>query len=776
MSLLFDISEDELPIFQAEVKDQIDTLEKGFLRLEQDQNDVDLLQEIFRAAHTIKGSAGLIGHDRMTRLTHVMESVLDSLRKGEITVSADMVDICLESIDVLSLLRDEVADNVMRVEDIEPLVESINFLASKRTGGIDGEKSGKTGPATSSGMNEKEAAGMNSREAVKREIGEGDWQLEMDIEKGSIASAARAFQVILALQSMGTITYMHPDQKAIETAIPIAHFVLSLESAHSREQIGEAVLQVSEIYNLFINGERFGEEAEEDFASREDEHQKLEEQKTDVLPKLGEFLVREGHINEEQLQKALASQRIQPPPIPMLGQLLVQMGFISQPDLDRAVAKQVTVLRDSLKTAQTNSGDTSRAKAVDQMVRTSVERLDSLMNLAGELITSRNRLNRVRNDFEARLKGGSEIDALNLTVAQIGRITDQLQEEIMEIRMLPVANVFNKYPRLVRDLARKANKRVDLEIYGEETELDRSVIDKIRDPLVHLLRNAVDHGIESPADRAKAGKPERGTVRLSAEHENGQIIISLSDDGGGIDTEKLRKKALERGLISDNESRTMQQEDALELIFRPGLSTAEKLSDISGRGVGMDIVRNNVESIGGSILVESESGQGTRFHVILPLTLAIVPTLLVGVQTKAYAIPLAVITETLHISVDSIQTIKEQPVIVLRDKVLPVLKLSDVLGFGRVDNDSSHVFVVAIQAGKNRVGLIVDTLLGEEELMVKSIEELVGRTRGIAGAAILGDGQVALIIDVQGLLLEMGKHRFRRAQELDPEMIQKRGS
>jgi two-component system chemotaxis sensor kinase CheA len=342
----------------------------------------------------------------------------------------------------------------------------------------------------------------------------------------------------------------------------------------------------------------------------------------------------------------------------------------------------------------------------------------------------------------------------------------------MEIRMLPVANVFSKYPRLVRDLARKAGKRIDMEVYGEETELDRSVIDKIRDPLVHLLRNAVDHGIEPPEVRKKAGKPERGVIRLTAEHDSGQIIITLSDDGGGIDTETLRKKAVERGLITDSESRSMQHEDALELIFRPGLSTAEKVSDISGRGVGMDIVRTNIESVGGSILIESEPGQGTRFQVILPLTLAIVPTLLVGVQSMTYAIPLAIITETLHISVDTVQTIKEQPVIVLRDQVLPVLTLSDVLGFEQEANGNEEVFVVAIQAGKNRLGLIVDVLLGEEELMVKSIEELVGRTKGISGAAILGDGQVALIIDVQGLLQLVGKYRFRRTQELDPEMIQ----
>jgi len=771
MSLLFDISEDELPIFQAEVNDQLDRLEKGFLRLEQDHDDVDLLQEIFRAAHTIKGSAGLIGHDRMARLTHVMESVLDSLRKGEIAVSADLVDICLEAVDVLSLLRDEVSDNVLRVENIDPLIAGIKVFASNVINMPGGKESGSK--SKSSGKSSvQEAAGNGPLKTGVDSLKEGEWLLEMDIEKDSIASAARAFQVILALQSMGAISYMDPDQAAIEAAVPIEHFILVLESEHSKEQIGEAVLQVSEIFNLSINGEKFGNSQIDELAAEQLAGRQADEDPDEDLPKLGEYLVREGHITEDQLREALAFQKKQPPPIPMLGQILVRMDYISQVVLDKAVAKQVTVLRDSLKTAQTGSSEAGRPRSVDQMVRTSVERLDSLMNLVGELITSRNRLNRVRNDFEARLQSGVEIDTLNQTVAQIGRITDQLQEEIMEIRMLPVANVFSKYPRLVRDLARKAGKRIDMEVYGEETELDRSVIDKIRDPLVHLLRNAVDHGIELPEERKNAGKPERGVIRLTAEHDSGQIIITLSDDGGGIDTETLRKKAVERGLITDSESRSMQHEDALELIFRPGLSTAEKVSDISGRGVGMDIVRTNIESVGGSILIESEPGQGTRFQVILPLTLAIVPTLLVGVQSMTYAIPLAIITETLHISVDTVQTIKEQPVIVLRDQVLPVLNLSDVLGFKQEANGNEEVFVVAIQAGKNRLGLIVDVLLGEEELMVKSIEELVGRTKGISGSAILGDGQVALIIDVQGLLQLVGKYRFRRTQELDPEMIQ----
>ncbi len=765
MNLLFDISDDELPIFQAEVNDQIETLEQGFLRLEQDHDDPVLLQEVFRAAHTIKGSAGMIGHDRMTRLTHAMESVLDGLRKGEIGFSTDMVDICLSAVDILRLLHDEVGDSVQRVEDIEPLVEQINIFSISTVDSF---------PADSSA--EPQDAGGYGDNAVMPGSGsiEGEWHLEIAISSNSIASAARAFQIVLALQSLGTITHMDPDQQSIESAVPVHDFKLDLSSDYSMEEIRDAVLDVSEVDAVTINGNCFGRKDMVDtvpVSAQTPQSMSDKDPGNDERFKLGGLLVQEGLISEKQLQQALQFQRTLPPPSPMLGQILVKLQFITQEVLDKAVARQVTSLRKSLKSAQTDSAEIARTKVVDQMVRTSVDRLDSLMNLVGELITSRNRLYRVRNEFESLVHSGVEIDTLSQTVAQIGRITDQLQEEIMEIRMLPVSNVFNKYPRLVRDLARRAQKKVELEIYGEETELDRSVIDKIRDPLVHLLRNAVDHGIEMPAKRTMSGKPEEGTVRLSAEHDSGQIIITISDDGGGIDTGKLKRKALDRGLITEAEAAALKDEDALDLIFKPGLSTADMISDISGRGVGMDIVRNNVESTGGMILVDSVPGKGTRFQVMLPLTLAIVPTLLVGMRSLTYAIPLAVITETLHIAVDSVQTIKEQPVIILRNQVLPVLKLSDVLGFPKEESSEDHTFVVAIQSGKNRVGLIVDSLLGEEELMVKSIDELVGRSRGVSGAAILGDGQVALIIDVPGLLQLAGKTRFRRAEEVETHTL-----
>ncbi|HEX2979682.1 MAG TPA: chemotaxis protein CheA, partial [Anaerolineaceae bacterium] len=348
-------------------------------------------------------------------------------------------------------------------------------------------------------------------------------------------------------------------------------------------------------------------------------------------------------------------------------------------------------------------------------------------------------------------QGNDQIEALSETVVHIGRITDQLQEEVMHIRMLPVSNTFNKFPRLVRDLAQKTNKQVELVIRGQDTELDRSVIEEINDPLIHLIRNSIDHGIESPAEREAAGKPARGTVTLTARHEHGRIVLTVSDDGKGIDVERLKASAVHKGLISEAEAATMPTDKAIDLIFQSGLSTSAKVTDISGRGVGMDIVRNNIERLNGSILVETHPGQGTRFEIILPLTLAIVHTLLVRVSNITFAIPLVMVTETQRLAKNDIQTISNKPVTRLRDHVLPLIHLADVCGFEREEEDPTYLPMVVVRSGKQQIGLIVDKLVGEEDVVVKSFGSLIGEVPGISSAAILGDGQVALIVDIQGL-------------------------
>jgi two-component system chemotaxis sensor kinase CheA len=387
-------------------------------------------------------------------------------------------------------------------------------------------------------------------------------------------------------------------------------------------------------------------------------------------------------------------------------------------------------------------------RSTDLTVRATVERLNNLMNLVGELITDRNRLKQLHSRL-TRLN--NNYDHIFETIDHLGRITDQLQEEVMSIRMLPVSSVLGKFPRMVRDMAQKVGKSIDVVIQGEETEMDRSMIEEIHDPLIHLIRNSVDHGIESPQERLAAGKPERGTITLTARHEQGSIILTVEDDGAGIDGEKLRRHAVLKKLISSEEAASLTEEQTIDLIFMAGLSTSENVTDISGRGVGMDIVKTNIQRVNGLIEVETERGKGTRFQIVLPLTLAIIPSLLVRVNQTTYALPLVMITEILHLEQTDIKSVNQKPVTVLRGNVLSLVQLSSLFNFSQEDQHRQDHFAVVVQSGKHRVGLMVDALEREEEVIVKPLGAFIGDIPGISSAAILGDGQVALIVDVFGL-------------------------
>jgi two-component system chemotaxis sensor kinase CheA len=732
MEITFDITDDELPIFVAEASEQLQMLDEGLVRLEREESDPDLLQALFRAAHTLKGAAGMINHKRMVDLTHAMETALDSLRKNQIVVSVALIDTCLEAIDALRELVDEVSCRQMSNVSIEPLVEQFNNL-SKSPPPAQVEKAPV--PAVKS---EQKVDESSSSVFVFAEI-----------SPGSIASAARAFQLMLALQDLGQILHMEPEQSVIETAAPVQFFKAQIIPSRSIEEIRLSLSEIADVENLVVSrSEPAGSAA-------------AEEEAAPIIiegpsARLGEILIQNGLITPEQLQAALGRQRDTQPPVSLLGHNLVNLGFISQDVLDQVLADQLqpekaAPARPAEPGVPEKPGAKARITVSEKTVRTSVERLDTLMNLVGELITDRNRLYSLRSELESRYRGEEQVEVLSETITHVGRITDQLQAEVMSIRMLPISNVFNKFPRLVRDLSRKADKQVDLVMRGEDTELDRSVIEEISDPLIHLLRNAVDHGLETPAERMAAGKHERGTILLTARHEQGRIILTVEDDGRGIDLESVKSKAVAKGLISEKEASVMTHEEAIELIFVAGLSTARAISDISGRGVGMDIVRNNIERLNGNIVVETWTGKGSQFQIVLPLTLAIMPTLLVRVRHDTFAIPLVTVTETLRIPRSSIQSINSRPVIQLRDHVLPVTRLTDVFDMGSHRNGNRQEYIVVVRSGKTQMGLIVDTLIGEQEVVVKSLSSIVGEVVGVSGAAILGDGQVALIVDVQGL-------------------------
>lgn len=742
MNTRFDITEEELPIFRAEAEDQLQILEEGLVQLERKVHDPELVQALFRAAHTLKGSAGMIGHKRMVDLTHALETVLDGMRKQTLDPSSELIDVMLESLDSLHQLLEEVGSDEIRQVSVNSIVAQLQRLGGVQSG------SAVSSPTVAQASAEQSAKSLSSSEAHRPER---PLTLRVKISQDSIASAARALQVVLALQESGEILELNPPLSVIETAAPVSNLTVQIQPLKPLHEIRKSLSMIAELEEVTIEGEPI--EAQTLIpqpAQRDSSGEKRGKYS------LGELLVQNRLITKEQLQTALRIQQESEGPSKPLGQILVGMGLISQEILDEMIAEQSAQEKaPALTPGEVDTADKGRAKVVDKTVRTSVERLDNLMNLIGELITDRNRMYQLRRELEALYRGSAQVEALSDTIIHVGRITDLLQSEVMSIRMLPISNVFNKFPRLVRDLARKANKHIDLVVRGEDTELDRSVIEVISDPLIHLIRNAVDHGIESPEERRAVGKPERGVILLTARHEQGRIYITVEDDGRGIDVNRVKAKAVEKGQLTQAEADSMSDDEAIELIFISGLSTARAISDVSGRGVGMDIVRANIEQLNGNIQVETWPGKGTQFTIILPLTLAIVPTLLVKVCGATYAIPLVTVNETLRLKTQEIQTVNGRPVISLREHVLPVCNLGEVFALQNHKNGKAkedYEYVVIVRSGKTQLGLIVDELIGEEEVVVKSLSSVIGEVIGISNAAILGDGQVALIIDAQGLI------------------------
>ncbi len=697
METVFDISADEIPLFLAETEDHLQTLEEGLVRIEQEDVDPDLIQALFRAAHTIKGMAGMIGHKRLTELTHALENVFDGVRKERLAISTPLVDACLSAVDGLRSLRDEVDGRSNRSLDVQALIGGLIGLqeAPVKTE----EKAKSTGPTLAQAQSD------------------GGIHVEADVLGHSVASAARAFQLMLAMQNAGEITAMSPTAEQIDSAQPVKTFSGVVRLHQPIESLIQELLTISEIERLVVDGKVLFEPVAQAEKPPEPAAAPVQEDAKPAAP------------------QAQAATPVAPAAAP------------AEPQ--RPPAKQ----------GASAVSEAGKDRGGDKTIRTSVERLDNLMNLVGELITDRNRLYLMRHQLEASFKDQEMIGALGDVVLHIGRLTDQLQEEVMHIRMLPVANVFNKFPRMVRDLAQKTGKEIDLVMRGQETELDRSVIEQINDPLIHLIRNSVDHGIERPEERKAAGKPTKGTVLLTAKHEQGHILLTVEDDGGGIDTEKLKASAIRKGLMTETEAAVVPADRAVDLIFMPGLSTAEKVTDVSGRGVGMDIVRNNLERVNGTISVETSVGKGTRFQVTLPLTLAIVPTLLVKVGNIPFAIPLVVVVETQRLSAKDIQSVGGRPTIILRDQILSLVSMNELFELpASTEKDGTH-YLVVVRSGKLQVGLIVDRLIGEEEVVVKSLGPWVGEVAGISSAAILGDGQIALIADVMGILRLAGVHQ-----------------
>lgn len=649
--------------FLIEAFEMNEQLDQDLVELEHNPEDLDLLNRIFRVAHTIKGSSSFLNLNILTHLTHNMEDVLNRARKGEIKITPDIMDVVLRSIDLMKTLlvtiRDTGSDtNNGKENEIEEAVKQLQAITSQNLEGA------------------KETSG--TKEAPKEEVKK---EAKEEIKEENKENKAKA-----------------PTAKNSASDNPLADEP-DLDYANMSAEEVEAEI------------ERLLNKRQE--ADKERRAQKKQEAK----PK-------------QEVAPKTETPKTETPKVPKTE--------------TKAKAK----------------ADTEENKApsigVEQTVRVDVRRLDHLMNLIGELVLGKNRLIRIYSDVEERYDGEKFLEELNQVVSSISAVTTDLQLAVMKTRMQPVGKVFNKFPRMVRDLSRELGKSIELIIEGEETELDKSIVEEIGDPLIHIIRNSCDHGIEPLEERRKLNKPETGKVQLSAYNEGNHIVIKISDDGKGLDPVMLKEKAIEKGVISERDAEGMSDREAFNLIFKPGFSTAKVVSNVSGRGVGMDVVKTNIEKLNGIIEIDSEVGVGTTQKLKIPLTLAIIQALLVGVQEEYYAIPLSSVLETVRISQDEIYTVDGKSVLRLRDEVLSLVRLSDIFKVDAILESNSDVYVVIIGLADQKIGVIVDYLIGQEEVVIKSLGYYLKNTRGIAGATVRGDGKITLIVDV-GAMMDMAK-------------------
>lgn len=675
--LTFDIEADEIDIFLDEVNEHMQVMESGILKMES-EIDPDLVNSVFRAAHTIKALAGTVGHHSMAELTHTMENLFDAMRTHHVVPAQETIDQLLDAVDVLKVFRTEIETCEASEFDATAILGRLRAVADGelvQNGNRSSKAPEKTGPIGS--LSDEQRAQIQAAQKNNQPV----FEITVSTDPDTFAPAARLMQAAMAVEEAGTVTAQKPS--------------------------------LTELANSEHNGQWWA-----------------------VV------------ISPGKTQQDIES---------LLADVSDLAGFEVQPFEISAPRPQVEKSPKTSKPAQPKNDG-----GPEKTVRISVERLDALMNLVGELVTNRNRLARVEDNLRAMFGKEDIVGELNETSTHMARVVDQLQEEVMNARMLPISHQFDKFPRIVRDAARTVGKQIDLIIEGGATELDRSLIEAIGDPLIHLLRNAVDHGIEPPEERVAAGKPPTGTVHLTAAHVEGQIVISITDDGRGINPDKVRKAAVSRGLMSEEHAAKLSDSEAIDIIFEPNLSTAEKLTDLSGRGVGMDVVRTNVERLSGTVLVESELGKGTTFRVTLPLTLAIVDTMLVQLWNAVYAIPLTSINDVLYLSEVQTNTIAGQPAIRWRGSVLPLIGLRKFFADTRLPDaplNGSRQAVVSVTWGKQKSGLVVDKIIGKQGIVVKSLSPIMGEIAGVSGGTILGDGRIALILDIPSLMNAVLKAR-----------------
>lgn len=693
-----------LEIFIDESEEHLQTLSDCIMVLEKEPDNKDTINEVFRAAHSLKGMAGTMGFKRMQHLTHDMENVFQEVRSDHIKVTSGMIDLLFKCLDALEGYVDNIKSTSDEgTEDNEVIIKELNDFIAKTEGA---EETGKTETSEAKDAapesTQEEKAGQEKIELTKDEKkaireaesnGQHIYVMTVHIQKDCLLKAARAFLVFKAVEDFGQILVYRPSSQDIEDEKFEFEFSFFLASEESEDKIVAAAKAVSEIEKV----------------DAEEIH-------------LDEY-VKEAEAQEEQQAKEAAAEQKEAPA-----------------EAPKAAEK---------KAPAANAKKQTNAKPVTgRTVRVDIEKLDALMNQVSELIIAKNSLVSISSNESGEYQNQS----FHEQIEYLERITTNLHESVMKVRMVPIESVVNKFPRMIRDLSRKLGKKMELYMTGEDTELDRTVVDQIGDPLQHLLRNSADHGLEDNATRVERGKPEVGSIFLKAFQEGNNVIIEVGDDGNGIDVAAVRDKAVERGVITAEQAENMSQKEIINLLFLPSFSMAKKITDISGRGVGLDVVKSNIEALGGDVEVRTKLGEGTTFIVRLPLTLAIIQALMVEIRDEKYAIALGSIANIESIPVNEIKYVQAQEVIHLRGAVIPLIRLDQVLDMEEKQEEPENLTVVIVKKGDSLAGLVVDNLIGQQEIVIKSLGKYITNNKIISGATILGDGEVALILDVNTLM------------------------
>ncbi len=687
-----------LEIFIDETKEHLQTLNTQILELEQNSENMDTINEVFRAAHSLKGMAGTMGYKRMQNLTHDMENVFSEVRNGHIKVNASMIDCLFQCLDAL----DEYLSNIQEsgdegTNDNEVLIKELNDMQKGEGAAAQGDQAADT--------TTKEAAAVTSENEKWRNMTLGEPEmhvlteavkqaknvigLTVYVQESCILKAARAFLVFKALEDLGEIIISSPSAQDIEDEKFEYDFSIIMVTDSDLKQVVSAASGVSEIQEVCANYVEVN--VQEEQPQTEAEEVKEEEE-----------------VSTEQTQT--------PAPV------------------------------QETKKKETKQAEKKGKPVVNRTVRVDIEKLDVLMNLVSELIIAKNSL------VSATNAEGASNTGVNEHIEYLESVTTNLHESVMKVRMVPIESVVNKFPRMIRDLQKKLGKKMELYMTGEETELDRTVVDEIGDPLMHLLRNSADHGLESAQVRKERGKPEVGSIFLDAYQEGNNVIIEVRDDGNGIDVEAVRRKAIERGTITEEQAEDMTEKEIINLLFLPSFSTAKQVSDVSGRGVGLDVVRSKIEALSGEVEVKSKLGVGSTWTIRLPLTLAIIQALMVVVGGEKYAISLGNIQTIEDISPSDIKYVQSKEVITIRGTVIPLLRLNEIVGVESTKKEDENMIVVIVKKGDKLAGLMIDELMGQQEIVIKSLGTYINKCKEISGATILGDGEVALILDTNALL------------------------